>query len=66
VRILDYGRDQCFLPSSTTVGAGNSATLCLCGAQNSAAGCDLGFLVRRIDTDRKRQDAGSWLYNWSI
>jgi hypothetical protein len=36
------------------------------GAQNSATGCDLGFLVRRAGTDRKRQDACSWLYNWSI
>lgn len=36
------------------------------GAQNSATGCDLGLLVRRTGADRKRQDAGLWLYNWSI
>ena len=46
--------------------AGIRDALVRVGAQNSATGCDLGFLVRRAGADRKRQDAGSWLYNWSI
>jgi hypothetical protein len=33
------------------------------GAQNSATGCDLGFLVQRASPNWERQDPCSWLYD---